>query len=243
MAATELAPPHSELLTWRIDLGTRADCTIALRDYLLRLGFAVTQNGPSRLRVEADVDADSFRDYVDSWGKIHRVALDAAVGEQAQPAVAAPAAAAAQQRPRLGDLLVRKGFISEDQLTSALVHARAENVLLGVALLRDGVVFEDELARTLAEQLAIPYVSILRIGVDPRAVQQLPPEVGAAAVAIPTRIRGDVVQVAFADPTDAYALDEVRRYIPDFDPAVAEFSDITMAWSTFSPGAASGSRR
>lgn len=243
MAAMETARPRSELLTWWIDVGMRADCTVALRDYLRRLGFDVTQEGPSSLSVEADVDPAEFGEYIDSWGKINRVVVQVASGRPPQPAATAPAADEAQQRPRLGDLLLRKGFISEQQLTSALCEARAKNILLGVALLQDGVIFEDELARTLAEQLSLPYVSIMRIGVDPHVVRLLPWEVGAAAAAIPTRLRGAAVQVAFADPTDVRALAEVRRYIPEFKSAVAEFSDIKMAWASVARGHAVGSSR
>jgi hypothetical protein len=41
---------------------------------------------------------------------------------------------------------------------------------------------------------------------------------------------GDAIQVAFADPTDAWALAQVRRYLPEIVVVVAELSDIRTAW-------------
>jgi hypothetical protein len=92
------------------------------------------------------------------------------------------------------------------------------------------MIFEDELARTLSEQLSIPYLSIMRIGVEPYAARLLPPEVGQAAAAIPVRTSGATVHVAFADPTDPAAISAVRAHLPNIEIAVAELSDIRSAW-------------
>ena len=92
------------------------------------------------------------------------------------------------------------------------------------------MIFEDELARTLSEQLSIPYLSIMRIGFDSYAARLLPPEVGAAVAAIPVRITGSTVHVAFADPTDPQAISAVREHVPKIEIAVAELSDIRLAW-------------
>ena len=137
--------------------------------------------------------------------------------------------------PRLGSLLVRKGLISEDQLAVALTEARASNDLVGRVLLRNQWIFEDELARVLSEQLDIPYLSIMRIGVNVEVVQLLPADVGMDVAAIPVRRRGDAIHVAFADPTDQRALESVQEHLPMIDVAVAELSDIMAAWRQVAP--------
>ena len=93
----------------------------------------------------------------------------------------------------------RKGLITDEQLDEGLIQARTTGELLGVVLLRMGVIFDEELARTLSEQLAIPYVSIGRVGVDAGAVRLLPRDVGPRFAAVPVRFKGTAVQVAFAD--------------------------------------------
>lgn len=134
------------------------------------------------------------------------------------------------ERPRLGELLTRKGFIDERQLSWALAEAQTRHELLGVVLLRERMIFEDELARTLSQQLALPYINIRHVGVDAAATRLLPAEVGMAAAAIPIRITAQGVQVGFADPTDEQALAAVLEHLPKVSIAVAELSEIRRAW-------------
>ena len=139
---------------------------------------------------------------------------------------------ATQGRPRLGELLTRKGFINETQLAWALDEAKRTKQLLGVVLLRERMIFEDELARTLSQQLSLPYINIRQVGVDAAAARLLPAEVGLAAAAIPIRVGTDGVQVGFGDPTDDQALNAVLEHLPRISIAVAEVSEIKRAWQS-----------
>jgi Type II secretion system (T2SS), protein E, N-terminal domain len=149
-----------------------------------------------------------------------------------EPSAALPVARPADAgRPRLGELLVQKGYINRDQLTWALQEAYVAHELLGVILLRKKLIFEQELARTLSEQLAVPYINIHGVGVDRVVARLLPAEIGKAAIAIPVRMQSDnIVQVAFGDPTDLRALTAVEECLPRFSIAVAEVSAITDEW-------------
>lgn|SRR5579862_1423303 len=134
-------------------------------------------------------------------------------------------------RPRLGELLVRKGYIDDAQLAWALEQAREKKELLGVVLLRERLMFDNDLARTLSEQLAVPYIDIMQLGVDNAAVTLLPPDVGLAAMAIPIRMQQDgTVQVGFGDPLDQQSVDSVTQHLPDFSIAVCEVSAIRQTW-------------
>src|SRR5579862_4919959 len=125
------------------------------------------------------------------------------------------------ERPRLGELLIRKGYIDKDQLAIALDEARETNELLGVVLLRKQLVFEGELARTLSDQLSVPYINIRQVGVDRFVTRLLPTDVGLAAIAIPVRVLPEnTVQVAFGDPTDPQALTAVEEQLPRISIAV-----------------------
>lgn len=135
------------------------------------------------------------------------------------------------ERPRLGDLLIRKGLITQEQLTEALVESRASDELIGRVLIRLGYVFENELARTLAEQLSLPYVDLEALGIDRGVAQMVPSDEGRRAAAIPAAVVGGRIRVVFTDPTDETALAIVQRYIPQgFELAVGEFSAIESAW-------------
>ncbi len=240
------APVRStgEVLPLRIEL-TDPSCSDALRSYFLRLG-AVAVSGDDG-SVDAYFPVDDLNEDMDvasclhNWVGVNGVGAHV-VGAVAEPIAPAPPAAAfevlpraTQLRPappRLGDLLVSKGYITVGQLAAALVESKQSGELLGRILLQNRWVFEPDLARTLSEQWGLPYINISLIGVDHRALRLLPREVGLSFAAIPVRYLDGTVQVAFADPSDATAVAAVREHITSIELAVAEFSDIASAWRT-----------
>jgi type II secretion system (T2SS) protein E len=141
------------------------------------------------------------------------------------------------ERPRLGDLLTKKGLITPSQLESALAEARSSGELLGRALVRRGYVFEDELARTLAEQMSLLYVDVTVLGIDPLVARMLPAAEGRRAAAIPVAVVRGQIRVVFADPSDETAQSIVARYIPPgFEVVVGELSAIESAWNRIDRG-------
>jgi hypothetical protein len=138
-----------------------------------------------------------------------------------------------QNRLRLGDMLLTKGYITQTQLGEALQEAYFHRERLGAVLVRKRFIFETDLSQTLAEQLAVPYVSIRQVGVDRTAARLLPANVGMAAIAIPIRVQSDAnVQVVFGDPTDSEALLMVTELLPRISIAVSEVSAIHAAWDS-----------
>ena len=214
------------LRRWRVRIDQRSDLVFGLRDYFRRLGLAAEVAGPALVELASPEHPDEIERYASSWSRVNGAPLH--VDELTGAPAVAPAPRSGS--PRLGTLLVNNGYITQLQLAGALAESRETKDLLGIVLLRQELIFEDELARMLSKQLAIPYVSVGRVGVDPSVARLLPPEVGAAAAAIPVRATGDAVRVAFADPTDSAALTEVGRYLPKIEPVVAELSDIKLAW-------------
>jgi hypothetical protein len=213
---------------WRIDIADRADLVFSLRDYFRRLGLSAEVESATVVELKTERRPSEIEQDVSEWARINETPLHLEeVREEAHMLVPPPEGFGP---PRLGQLLVAKGYITEEQLAVALTESRVTQDLLGVVLLREELIFEDELARTLSEQLAIPYISIMRVGVDESVARLLPADVGAAAAAIPVREIGAMVQVAFADPTDPRALAAVGLYLPNIKPAVAELSDIRLAW-------------
>jgi hypothetical protein len=213
---------------WLVDVRARPDAAAAVRDYFLRLGVPARLEAPGVVGLTTDESESTLQEYTHHWVGVNGIA---AALSPAEPVVAQPVPNFARgARPKLGEVLRRKGLITEEQLEAGLIQAQAKGELLGVVLLRMGAIFEEELARTLSEQLAIPYVSIARLGVDTGARRLLPPDVGLQLAAIPVRFKDEAVQVAFADPTDPAALEGVRAHIPQMLLAVAGLSDIRGAW-------------
>jgi hypothetical protein len=214
-----------------------------LRDYFIRLGRRAAVAGPGTVTVELDVPG--MTEVVDDQLYHWVAATEITASIQADlPAPAPPAARSASSffldldRPRLGDLLVRKGLIEQEQLERALAESRGTGDLLGRVMIRRGFIFEDELARTLAAQLDLPYVNIRVAGFERGVAQLLPSGDGMRAAAIPVGIFGGRIRVAFADPSDESAKALVRGHVGEFSPAVAALSDIEFAWRTLDPSCA-----
>jgi hypothetical protein len=212
---------------WRISLGERSDLVFHLRDYFRRHGVAAEVCAPTEVELDTEVVGAELGKYLADWSRV----LDVPAKFVSKPArVDDRELVVSRPLPRLGSLLTSKGFITESQLEVALNESRETGEMLGAVLLRKQWIFEEELARTLSEQLSVPYLSIGRIGVDARVARLLPSEVGMKVGAIPVRMEGDLAQVAFADPTDPQALEAVGAHLSKISTAVAELSDIRLAW-------------
>ena len=124
------------------------------------------------------------------------------------PFVVIPPAA---DRPKLGSILVRKGWLSPEQLESALTAAVQQKQRLGEVLLKLGWTTEERIAKALAEQLGLAYMDPYSASLDPTAVARLPKELAAKHCVLPIRsIDANTVVVAVADPTDSEGLGEVQ---------------------------------
>jgi len=223
------APAAVRTRRWRVT-PDHVDAATTLRDYLLRLGTSAEIRRPGAVEFDTEADQNEIDEWVAAWANANDVVVQLDRVELASPLLLPLPQKA--EGPRLGELLVRKGLITGEQLAWALGEARSRNELLGIVLLREQLIFEDELARTLSQQLSIPYICIMQIGVNPYVARLLPVDVGEAAAAIPVKASERSVQVVFADPTDPRALAAVRAHLPEIEVAVAELSDIRAAWRT-----------
>ena len=218
-------PEHAARRLW-----IHASEPVRLRDYFRRLGAhaeIVGSGGADFVFVEsADPEIEA---YLENWTTINNAEVSVTWERATLPPAASHAPAA---RPRLGDLLLAKGMITEPQLEEALAASYSGGELLGRILLRRQWIFEDELARTLAEQLNLPYVNLRNTGVDHALARMLPLEVATQVAAIPIGFQSDRVRVAFADPLDEQAHQAVTAHFVHFDRVVAELSDIEQALRT-----------
>ncbi|MCH7880441.1 MAG: type II/IV secretion system protein [Proteobacteria bacterium] len=111
---------------------------------------------------------------------------------------------------RLGDLLVEKNLITEDQLQLALTEQKKLGRKLGGTLIELGMIDEDSLLNLLSAQLGIPLIDLHNYNYSDEVAKLLPEVVARRYRAIVLDDRGSDYLVGMADPTDIYALDEIR---------------------------------
>lgn len=131
-------------------------------------------------------------------------------------------ATAAASTERLGDLLVREGLITREQLSQALQEQRNSGMRLGYTLVKLGLVEETEITKMLARQYRMPAVDLARFEVDPRIVKLIPSEVAVKHTVLPLKREGRTLTVAMSDPTNMTVVDDLKfitRY--DIFPVIA----------------------
>jgi len=120
----------------------------------------------------------------------------------------------AQEKPkkRFGDILVEGGLITATQLHQALSYASDRGIKLGMALQGLGFVNDVAVAKTLAAQLKIPFVDLEKIVIDPDIVTSIPELVARKNKVIAIGRKPGEILVAFADPLNIFAIDEVTKH-------------------------------
>jgi type IV pilus assembly protein PilB len=132
------------------------------------------------------------------------------------------ATAAAGTAERLGDLLVREGLITREQLQQALQEQRNSGMRLGYTLVKLGLVEETEITKMLARQYRMPAVDLARFEVDERIVKMIPGDVAVKHTVLPLKREGRTLTVAMSDPTNMTVVDDLKfitRY--DIFPVIA----------------------
>lgn len=131
---------------------------------------------------------------------------------------------------KLGQLLIKNRLITEEQLEDALKEQEKSGKSLGRILVQKGVVSEGQLTAVLAEQIGTEYVDLGSYPVDPSVSNMIDPMVARRYTMIPIDLRDGKVVVAMADPSNVFALDDLRAVCGmDVMPVVSTPADIQKA--------------
>src|SRR4051812_15158135 len=96
----------------------------------------------------------------------------------------------APARKKLGELLVDAGALDPMQLQAALGHQRQWGGKIGQVLVQRGFITEDRLVEVLAAQLRVPVVQIQKARVDARALKALPAAMAEQLHVFPMEVKG-----------------------------------------------------
>src|SRR5438067_1515401 len=123
---------------------------------------------------------------------------------------------------RLGELLLKEGHITRDQLARATQESTQSSVTLGYALVKLGLIEETAMTRVLARHHRMPAVDLARFTVDPRILKLIPTDLALKHTILPLKRDGRTLTVAMADPWNLSVLDDLKfitRY--DIFPVIA----------------------
>jgi type IV pilus assembly protein PilB len=141
---------------------------------------------------------------------------------------------------RLGEILVKESLITQDQLQKALEFQRANGGKLGSCLTKMGYITDDDITGVLSRQYGVPSINLRFYEIDPIIIKLIPQDTAQRYQVIPLSRVGSVLTIAMTDPTNVFAMDDIK-FMTGFnvEPVVASESAIGDAISRFY-GAGSG---
>jgi len=111
---------------------------------------------------------------------------------------------------KLGEILVRENLISPQHLREALDYQREHGGRLGFNLVKLGLISDDMITAVLSRQYGIPSVNLELFKIDPAVIGLIPQEVAQKHSVLPLSRVGATLTLAMVDPTNVFALDDVK---------------------------------
>jgi type IV pilus assembly protein PilB len=117
------------------------------------------------------------------------------------------------QRKPLGQLLLDKGVIQQEQLDRALAEQKqtGNQKLLGEILVDLSICTEDQIIESLAQCYGVPYARISPRVADPKAIATLPKEFLEKHQILPLFLVEGILTVAIPEPANVFLIEEIER--------------------------------
>ncbi len=131
---------------------------------------------------------------------------------------------------KLGDLLLKAKLISQAQLDEALKLQQSSGLKLGEALVKLAFVTEDDITETLSAQFGVPSINLTHFEIDPSVLKLVAADVARKYNILPVNKTGATLTIAMADPTNVFALDDIKFMTGyNVEPVVASEQSLQLA--------------
>lgn len=135
---------------------------------------------------------------------------------------------------KIGKMLVAAKLVSAEDLAKAVSIQEKDGGRLGSILVRLGFIKEQELLEFLSKQYGVKPVEISKIEIDLSVIKLLPTEVVQKYNVIPIRRVGHVITIAMLDPSNIFAVDDIKFMTGyDVDVVIASESSIISAMNKY----------
>jgi type IV pilus assembly protein PilB len=111
---------------------------------------------------------------------------------------------------KLGELLVKENLITPQQLQEALQYQKQNGGKLGYNLVKLGFVKDEEITQLLSRQYGVPSINLARFEIDPSVIKLVPAETAQKYQIIPLSRAGANLTIAMVDPTNVFAMDDIK---------------------------------
>jgi type IV pilus assembly protein PilB len=114
------------------------------------------------------------------------------------------------RKPRLGEMLVGAGIITQDQLNTALEYQKTLGVNLGSILVKLGYVKDDVLVDFIAQQEGLPVAELENRVLPENLIRRVPKKLLLEHHVIPIAYKNGVLTLATSDPTDLLTVEAIQ---------------------------------
>ncbi|MDJ0834900.1 MAG: type IV-A pilus assembly ATPase PilB [Acidobacteriota bacterium] len=111
---------------------------------------------------------------------------------------------------KLGELLVKAGMLTAEQLEEAIKVQSEDGGRLGGTLIKLGFVKEDEITQFLSKQYGVPAINLANLQVESSVVKLVPSDVARKYQVLPISRQGATLTLAMIDPTNVFAMDDIK---------------------------------
>ena len=139
--------------------------------------------------------------------------LNAEASPSERPAGPSRAIGEGMTKQRIGEILVKLGYLSPPQLEGALVHQRQWGFGLGRSAIICGFCTEEQVVSALSRQLGLPAIDLDKVELGSTFSPVIPERVASQHCVVPLRTsgpRGEVLVVAMAPPASLISQDAIR---------------------------------
>ncbi len=115
--------------------------------------------------------------------------------------------------PDLAELLVSSGQVTREEMEAALRERAATGRSLGEILSELGLVTEEDLIRASATEAGMEFVDLNDQPLDPEATRLIPEALARRHRVLALAYRGDTPVIGMANPSDVFAIDDLRSLL------------------------------
>src|SRR4026207_1578259 len=111
---------------------------------------------------------------------------------------------------RIGDLLLKEKRITPAQLQEALAYQKTNGGKLGFNLVKLGFVKDEEITALLSKQYGVPSINLAQFEIDAGIIKLIPADTAHKYQIIPLSRAGATLTIAMTDPTNVFAMDDIK---------------------------------
>ncbi|MFH1090416.1 MAG: type IV-A pilus assembly ATPase PilB [Pseudomonadota bacterium] len=113
----------------------------------------------------------------------------------------------------VGEYLSKAGQIAQKHLNEAKDHVKKYGGFLGSYLLRNAYIEENTIPSLLSRQYNYSVVAVSEREIEQKVVNLLPYEIAKKYFAFPVQLKTGVLNVAMTEPTNNFAVDEIKSVV------------------------------